>query len=438
MRASSDLSATSQGSSKQQPRTQQQQLLMPAAAAMLRLSGDADRGRALLMQQPAPLTPRAAAAAAAAAAEPAAPAQPSVVVPALVRLSSHKSSRRSYEAAVLAQLLEGSAGVVWAVAASSSGAFLATAGQDCVLRVWQLTASRCAWQADDMVCAREAHIRRRDCMPRLTPSTVEPCCPVCLCPVLWVAPDCSCKHTRRDWVYSSPPHDAAQQASRSPSLGGRSSDGGGGVPQQQQQQQQQQQHAGPAAAEPPAVGLSQLFDRPDAASLQQQQPTPSASGPLQSQEHQGATRLEALHVQQQQQQPLLQQQELVNQPPDVHAAAAQQQQPPPHEHQQQQQQQQQPRQHEEPGQPPVIEWGPYFSRTPVRCYLGHTEDVLCLSWSPAGSFLLSGSLDKTVRLWHLSQPGCLREFPHSDFVTSVQFHPTDAQRFVSGACVCVQ
>jgi WD40 repeat protein len=50
----------------------------------------------------------------------------------------------------------------------------------------------------------------------------------------------------------------------------------------------------------------------------------------------------------------------------------------------------------------------------------------------AGGFLLSASLDKSVRLWHLSQPGCLRQFWHTDFVTSVQFHPLDAQRFVSG------
>jgi WD40 repeat protein len=67
---------------------------------------------------------------------------PSVVVPALVRLVSHKSSRRPYEAAVLAQVLEGGAGVVWAVAASADGSFLAAAGQDGVVRVWQLTASR--------------------------------------------------------------------------------------------------------------------------------------------------------------------------------------------------------------------------------------------------------------------------------------------------------
>ena len=80
--------------------------------------------------------------AAAPAAAAAGPASPQHVVPAVVRLVSHKVSKRQYEAVVLAQVLEGSAGVVWVVAASPEGAFLATAGQDCVLRVWQLTASR--------------------------------------------------------------------------------------------------------------------------------------------------------------------------------------------------------------------------------------------------------------------------------------------------------
>ncbi|KAF6258796.1 WD40-repeat-containing domain protein [Scenedesmus sp. NREL 46B-D3] len=79
-----------------------------------------------------------------------------------------------------------------------------------------------------------------------------------------------------------------------------------------------------------------------------------------------------------------------------------------------------------------VEFGPYFSQHPVRQYVGHTEDILDISWS-AGGFLLSASLDKSVRLWHLSQPGCLRQFWHTDFVTSVQFHPLDAQRFVSGS-----
>jgi hypothetical protein len=38
-----------------------------------------------------------------------------------------------------------------------------------------------------------------------------------------------------------------------------------------------------------------------------------------------------------------------------------------------------------------------------------------------------------VRLWHLSAPECLRVFWHTDFVTSVQFHPVSAQKFVTGS-----
>lgn len=40
------------------------------------------------------------------------------------------------------------------------------------------------------------------------------------------------------------------------------------------------------------------------------------------------------------------------------------------------------------------------------------------------NFLVSSSMDKTVRLWHVSRPKCLKLFQHSDCVTSVAFHPT--------------
>jgi hypothetical protein len=67
---------------------------------------------------------------------------PGPAVPAAVRLLSHKRSRQQVQDVVLAQVLETSCGVVWVVAFSRDGSFLAAAGQDCVLRVWQLTASR--------------------------------------------------------------------------------------------------------------------------------------------------------------------------------------------------------------------------------------------------------------------------------------------------------
>lgn len=49
------------------------------------------------------------------------------------------------------------------------------------------------------------------------------------------------------------------------------------------------------------------------------------------------------------------------------------------------------------------------------------------------NFLLSSSMDKTVRLWHISRSECLCCFKHSDFVTSIQFHPRDDRFFLAGS-----
>ena len=42
-------------------------------------------------------------------------------------------------------------------------------------------------------------------------------------------------------------------------------------------------------------------------------------------------------------------------------------------------------------------------------------------------------MDKTVRLWHVSRGECLCCFKHSDFVTSIQFHPRDDRFFLAGS-----
>lgn len=78
---------------------------------------------------------------------------------------------------------------------------------------------------------------------------------------------------------------------------------------------------------------------------------------------------------------------------------------------------------------------PVFCQKPFRQYQGHTADVLDLSWS-TNNFLLSSSMDKTVRLWHVSREECLCCFQHSDFVTSIAFHPKDDRIFVSGSLDC--
>ncbi|RKP14680.1 WD40-repeat-containing domain protein, partial [Piptocephalis cylindrospora] len=73
-----------------------------------------------------------------------------------------------------------------------------------------------------------------------------------------------------------------------------------------------------------------------------------------------------------------------------------------------------------------------FSDEPMRRWEGHKGDVMDLAWSK-NNFLLSASMDRTVRLWHVSRAACLYVFPHPDFVTSVSFHPKDDRCFLSGS-----
>jgi len=73
-----------------------------------------------------------------------------------------------------------------------------------------------------------------------------------------------------------------------------------------------------------------------------------------------------------------------------------------------------------------------FASEPYRVYQGHKSDVLELCWSKT-NFLISASMDKTVRLWHASMDECLRVFEHSDFVTAVEFNPLNDKYFISGS-----
>ncbi|WOL07201.1 WD repeat-containing protein 44-like [Canna indica] len=73
-----------------------------------------------------------------------------------------------------------------------------------------------------------------------------------------------------------------------------------------------------------------------------------------------------------------------------------------------------------------------LSEKPVCAFRGHLGDVLDLSWSKS-QYLLSSSMDKTVRLWHMSNNSCLKVFSHSDYVTCIQFNPVDDRYFISGS-----
>ena len=73
-----------------------------------------------------------------------------------------------------------------------------------------------------------------------------------------------------------------------------------------------------------------------------------------------------------------------------------------------------------------------FEPTPMRAYVGHRGDILDLCWSHT-DWLLSSSMDKTVRLWYTTMAECLRIFTHQDFVTSIQFNPRNDKFFISGS-----
>lgn len=73
-----------------------------------------------------------------------------------------------------------------------------------------------------------------------------------------------------------------------------------------------------------------------------------------------------------------------------------------------------------------------LSEKPICSFQGHLDVVLDLSWSKS-QHLLSSSMDKTVRLWHLSSKSCLKIFSHSDYVTCIQFNPIDDRYFISGS-----
>lgn len=72
---------------------------------------------------------------------------------------------------------------------------------------------------------------------------------------------------------------------------------------------------------------------------------------------------------------------------------------------------------------PSSKWdGHVFEEEPIHSFKGHTvqnsnlpyvqSHIVDLAWSKSG-FLLSASLDCTVRLWHINKEKCICVFKHS-------------------------
>src|SRR5262245_52079657 len=65
--------------------------------------------------------------------------------------------------------------------------------------------------------------------------------------------------------------------------------------------------------------------------------------------------------------------------------------------------------------------------------LGHSQSVLSVAFSPDGTRVLSGSRERTVKLWDKSTGALIRTFEgHAYVVDSVAFSP-DGQRVLSGS-----
>ncbi|KAJ0265640.1 hypothetical protein HA466_0018900 [Hirschfeldia incana] len=73
-----------------------------------------------------------------------------------------------------------------------------------------------------------------------------------------------------------------------------------------------------------------------------------------------------------------------------------------------------------------------ISEKPLHEFRGHAGEILDLSWSDKG-YLLSSSVDESVRLWRVGCDECLATFAHNNFVTCVAFNPVDDNYFISGS-----
>jgi len=66
----------------------------------------------------------------------------------------------------------------------------------------------------------------------------------------------------------------------------------------------------------------------------------------------------------------------------------------------------------------------------IRTFAGHTDPVWSVAFSPDGRYALSGSLDKTLKLWEVNTGAKIRTFVgHTDYVYSVAFSPDGRYAF---------
>uniref|UniRef100_A0A8B9EPL4 BOP1 ribosomal biogenesis factor n=1 Tax=Anser cygnoides TaxID=8845 RepID=A0A8B9EPL4_ANSCY len=72
---------------------------------------------------------------------------------------------------------------------------------------------------------------------------------------------------------------------------------------------------------------------------------------------------------------------------------------------------------------------------PPQVYRGHTSLVRCLSISPSGQWLASGSDDCTVRFWEVCTARCMKTLPVGSVVKSIAWNPNPTVCLVA---ICVE
>lgn len=73
------------------------------------------------------------------------------------------------------------------------------------------------------------------------------------------------------------------------------------------------------------------------------------------------------------------------------------------------------------------------STQPTKQLIGHTDTVTSLAWTKSGKFLISASMDKTVRVWDVGSGLEVKKCLHTDFVTTISSDPNDENYFLSGS-----
>ena len=81
---------------------------------------------------------------------------------------------------------------------------------------------------------------------------------------------------------------------------------------------------------------------------------------------------------------------------------------------------------------PFVEVWNVESKSMLYKLTGHGDIVRCLAFSPDGSMLASGSLDRTVKIWDVKDGSIKQSISHYDRVESIAFSP-DGKYLVAGS-----